>query len=129
MCWRQLMSSSRSSAAIAGLIASVFVAVALLAQTQKVDFEKDEVGKAPAGFSFALTGQGRPGVWVVKKEDQAHGNVLVQTDADKTDYRFPLAVYNDFSEKDVTLTVQFKPVSGRGDQGAGLIWRYQDQNN
>jgi len=123
------MSSSGSSAAIGGLIAPVCVAVALLAQTQKVDFEKDEVGKAPAGFSFALTGQGRPGVWVVKKEDQAHGNVLVQTDADKTDYRFPLAVYNDFSAKDVTLTVQFKPISGRGDQGAGLVWRYQDQNN
>jgi hypothetical protein len=25
--------------------------------------------------------------------------------------------------------VQFKPVSGKGDQGAGLVWRYQDANN
>src|SRR6266536_3242094 len=99
------------------------VVAALFAQAQKLDFEKDEVGKVPKGFSFALTGQGRPGVWLVKKDDEAHGNVLVQTDADKTDYRFPLAVYDGFSGKDVTLTVSFKPISGRGDQGAVLIWR------
>ena len=106
------------------------VAVAVvLAQSMKMDFEKDEVGKAPKGFSFALTGQGKPGVWVIRKDDQVHGNVLAQTDADKTDYRFPVAVYNDFTAKDVDLGVQFKPISGRVDQGAGLVWRYRDQNN
>ena len=104
------------------------VAVAL-AQTAKVDFEQDAVGKAPGGFSFALTGQGKPGVWVVRKDDQAHGNVLVQTDADRTDYRFPVAVYDALTAKDVDLSVQFKPLSGKGDQGAGLVWRYRDQNN
>jgi hypothetical protein len=111
------------------LTAGCCAVATLAAQVQKLDFEKDEAGKAPKGFSFALTGQGRPGVWLVKKDDEAHGNVLAQTDADKTDYRFPLAVYDGFSNKDVTLTVSFKPLSGRGDQGAGLIWRYQDQNN
>jgi 3-keto-disaccharide hydrolase len=111
------------------LTASCGIVAAVFAQGQKMDFEKDEVGKPPKGFSFALTGQGRPGVWVVKTDDQSHGNVLVQTDADKTDYRFPLAVYDGLSAKDVTLTVSFKPISGRGDQGAGLIWRYQDANN
>jgi hypothetical protein len=25
--------------------------------------------------------------------------------------------------------VRFKPVSGRGDQAAGLVWRYKDRNN
>ena len=104
------------------------VAVAL-AQTAKLDFEQDAGGKAPGGFSFALTGQGKPGVWVVRKDDQAHGNVLVQTDADRTDYRFPVAVYDAFTAKDVDLSVQFKPLSGKGDQGAGLVWRYRDQNN
>ncbi len=101
----------------------------VLAQGVKVDFEKDEAGKAPSGFSFALTGQGKPGVWIVRKDDQAHGNVLVQTDADRTDYRFPVAVYNDVTAKDVDLSVQFKAISGKGDQGAGLVWRYRDPNN
>ena len=55
--------------------------------------------------------------------------MLVQTDADPTDYRFPVAVYDDFTAKDVDLSVQFKALSGRGDQGAGIVWRYRDQNN
>jgi hypothetical protein len=102
---------------------------ALTAQTVKLDFEKDAIGKAPLGFSFALTGLGKPGVWIVQKDDSAHGNVLVQTDADRTDYRFPVAVYNDFTATDVDLSVEFKAISGKGDQGAGVVWRYRDQNN
>src|SRR6516225_3607960 len=105
------------------------IGVTLVAQATKIDFEHDESGKPPKGFSFALTGQGKPGVWIVRKDDAAHGNVLAQTDADTTDYRFPVAVYDNFTAKDVDLAVQFKPVSGKGDQGAGLVWRYRDQNN
>jgi hypothetical protein len=105
------------------------IGVTLAAQATKIDFEQDVVGQTPKGFSFALTGQGKPGVWVVKKDDATHGNVLAQTDGDTTDYRFPVAIYNDTTAKDVDLSVQFKPVAGRGDQGAGLIWRYRDQNN
>jgi hypothetical protein len=104
-------------------------AVLAVGQTSKVDFEKDGVGQSPKGFSFALTGQGKPGVWIVKKDDQVHGNVLVQTDADTTDYRFPVAVYDDLSAKDIDLSVLFKTLSGKGDQGAGLVWRYRDENN
>jgi DNA-binding beta-propeller fold protein YncE len=106
--------------------ASVTIA---LGQSATLDFEKDEIGKSPTGFAFALTGQGKPGVWIVKKDDQAHGKVLVQTDADTTDYRFPVAVYDRFSAKDVDVSVRFKALSGRGDQGAGIVWRYRDQNN
>jgi hypothetical protein len=101
----------------------------LLAQSTTIKFDQDEAGKPPQGFSFALTGQGKPGVWVVRKDDATHGSVLVQTDADPTDYRFPVAAYNDFSGTDVNLSVQFKALSGKGDQGAGLVWRYRDQNN
>lgn len=110
------------------LVASLSVTV-LVAQSSRIDFEGDEVGKAPKEFSFALTGQGTPGVWIVKKDDLTHGNVLVQTDGDTTDYRFPVAVYNDFAGTDVTLSVAFKAISGKGDQGAGLVWRYRDANN
>ncbi len=116
------------TAARAVILIALAVAVAF-AQSMKLDFEKDAVGKAPSGFSFALTGQGKAGVWIVRKDDQAHGNVLVQTDADTTDYRFPVAVYDSVTARDVDLSVQFKALSGKGDQGAGLVWRYRDQNN
>lgn len=111
---------------------AVFVclySIAVSGQSQTMKFAEDEAGKPPKQFSFALTGQGKAGVWVIRKDDAAHGNVLVQTDADTTDYRFPLAIYNDFTGVDVTLSVAFKPLSGKGDQGAGLVWRYRDQNN
>jgi hypothetical protein len=96
-----------------------------------IDFESDRSGQPPAAFTFALTGSGKPGVWIVKKDEtsQDRGNILAQTDPDRTSYRFPLAVYNDITAKDVDLSVRFRPVSGRGDQGAGLVWRYQDANN
>jgi len=57
------------------------------------------------------------------------GNVLAQTDADPTDYRFPLCIYDGLTAKDVDVSVRFKPVSGRGDQGAGIVWRYRDKDN
>lgn len=103
--------------------------VVLAAQGANVTFDNDDPGNPPTGFSFVLTGQGKPGVWLVRKDDAAHGNVLVQTDGDTTDYRFPVAVYNDFTGRDVDLSVQFKALSGKGDQGAGLVWRYRDPNN
>jgi hypothetical protein len=96
-----------------------------------IDFESDKVGQAPAMFLFGLTGSGRPGAWVVKKDEAAadRGNVLAQTDADRTSYRFPVAVFNDVTTKDVDISVRFRPVSGGVDQAAGLVWRYQDANN
>lgn len=118
--------------AVAALTASLslmFMGIAH-AQSRVFNFEKDQPEKPPAGFTLGHTGQGRPGVWVVKKDEGSkQGNVLAQTDADRTSYRFPLAVVNDVTAKDVDLSVRFKPISGRVDQGAGLIWRYKDDNN
>ena len=55
--------------------------------------------------------------------------MLLQSSADKTDYRFPVAVLKDESLRDVTLSVRARPLSGEVDQGFGLVWRYRDSNN
>src|SRR5512141_2587481 len=95
-----------------------------------INFESDTVGVAPSGFEFARTGGGAEGKWVVRDDgDRGSNRVLVQESADKTDYRFPLAVVKDGSYKDVTLGVRAKPLSGEVDQGFGLVWRYQDAND
>jgi len=101
------------------------------AQTTTIDFSNEKVGEAPSGFSTALTGRGRPGKWVVMKDPASpnQGNVLAQTDGNRTDYRFPVCVYDGLTAKDVDITVKFKPVSGKGDQGAGIVWRYQNKDN
>ncbi len=95
-----------------------------------INFESDAVGSAPSGFEFVRTGGGADGKWLVRDDKEKPGNhVLVQESADKTDYRFPLAVVKDGTYKDVTLSVRAKPLSGELDQGFGLVWRYQDANN
>lgn len=110
---------------------SVFLILASTLLGQVIGFDWDEEGKAPKGFIFGLTGKGKPGAWVVKKDSTAPSapNVLAQTDADPVSYRFPLCVYEAFTAKDVDLSVKYKPVSGQEDQAAGIVWRYQDQDN
>jgi hypothetical protein len=104
-----------------------------LAQTGKRvwNFDQDAVGKMPPGFASALTGQGQTGQWAVTKDDSAPSppNVLAQTSADPTDYRFPLAIADDTSYKDLALSVKFKTISGKVDQGAGLVFRLKDKDN
>jgi len=93
-------------------------------------FDGDAVGAAPAGFEFARTGGGAEGRWVVEADKEKPANhVLTQSSADPTDNRFPLAVVKDGTYKDVTLSVRARPISGKVDQGFGLVWRYRDASN
>lgn len=55
--------------------------------------------------------------------------MLAQVDADPVSYRFPLCVYEGFIGKDVDVSVRYKPLSGKEDQAAGIVWRYQDPDN
>jgi hypothetical protein len=91
-------------------------------------FDADMPAKPPAGFSFGRTGQGRAGQWVVRTETDAPSapNVLAQIDADPTDYRFPVAVADGPSPRDLELSVKCKQLSGRVDQGCGLVLRFRD---
>ncbi len=112
-----------------GFCALVILSVPVFGQI--VNFDKDQPGRAPAGFSFWLTGKGKPGVWTVQKDPTAPSqpNLLAQTDADPVSYRFPVCVYDGFTATDVDVSVRYKPVSGKEDQAAGIVWRYRDQNN
>src|SRR5437870_12901570 len=95
------------------------------------NFDRDTTGKIAAGFTSALTGRGTIGQWVVTSDPSAPSppNVLAQTTKDTTDYRFPLAIAEDTSYRDLVLSVKFKTISGRVDQGAGLIFRLKDKDN
>jgi hypothetical protein len=48
---------------------------------------------------------------------------IAQTSKDTTDYRFPLAVYQPVSAKNVDVVVRFKPVGGSVDQAGGVAVR------
>lgn len=95
------------------------------------DFEADKVGESPVGFSFARTGSGRIGRWIVQEEKSAPSgtHVLAQVDADATDYRFPIAAADEPVLRDLKLSVGCKMIAGQVDQAAGLVFRYRDENN
>jgi len=81
-------------------------------------------GEAPPGFAFGRTGQGEPGEWrVVADPTPAGGKATAQTSKDKTDHRFPLAVYQPVSTKNVEVTLRFRPVAGTIDQAGGIAVR------
>jgi hypothetical protein len=95
------------------------------------NFDGDAVGKLPAKFHDALTGQGAKAQWVVKADSSAPSqpNVLAQLSTDKTDYRFPLAIADEGSFQDLDVGVKFKAISGEVDRAAGLVFRLKDANN
>jgi hypothetical protein len=82
-------------------------------------------------MSFARTGSGAAGRWVVRPELGATSppNALVQVDADRTDDRFPVAVADAPVIRDGSVSVRCKPISGKVDQACGLVVRYQSEND
>ena len=102
--------------------------IVLQAASHEVDFSDDAVGQSPKGFEFGHTAKaGAPGKWIVQAEGT--NKYLAQVDADNTRSRFPVAVVRDLTAADVDVSVRVKPVSGRVDQAAGLVWRFQNEDN
>ena len=60
---------------------------------------------------------------VVNEDTASHGIAIAQMSRDRTDYRFPLAIYQSASLKNGAVTVHFMPVSGRVDQAGGIAVR------
>ncbi len=106
----------------------VFAAVALHAET--INFDNSKAGALPPGWSSAMTHQGGAPRWEVLQDSTAPSkpNVLAQLSNDATSGRFPMAICDSSNLKDGEVSVKFKPVSGKGDQAAGVVWRYRDPN-
>jgi len=98
---------------------------------EATDFEDSEVGAFPAGWMSSMTHKGGDPLWQIARDQSspAGEKVLAQLSTDRTRDRFPLAIYSSTEVVDGSITVRFKPVSGRVDQAAGIVWRYRDENN
>lgn len=121
------------AAAVMATVLPAFVAGASQEQggTVRIDFEAAATGAPPPSFTAALTGKGGPVEWVVLEDQSAPAGpkVLAETSRDQTSDRFPLAILDRFTAKNVDISVRFKPVAGRVDQAAGLMVRVRDANN
>jgi len=88
------------------------------------DFDLEKAGQVPQGWTAA------GGTWKVAADPTApsKGQVISQTAASpSTDYNVVLA--GDSKLKDVDITLKLRPMSGRGDQGGGPMWRATDARN
>jgi hypothetical protein len=111
------------------IICSLLGVLPMFAET--ISFDSGKPGSLPSGWTSAMTHTGGAPKWELLKDSTAptQPNVLAQTSSDRTSGRFPLAVYEKANIRDGELTVKFKAISGKGDQAAGLIWRYRDPDN
>ena len=92
------------------------------------NFEQDVIGQTPKGFTSYATGSGPAGKWLVQEMADAPSGkrVVVQTDADDTDNRYPVLIADKEEYDDVDVSVKGKAISGKGDQGIGLVFRFRD---
>ena len=89
--------------------------------TTQIDLSGMKPGLAPEDFAFSRTGSGDVGEWrVVDDPTESNRRVIAQTSKDSTHYRFPLAVYQRVSVKNVDVKMRFKPVDGKVDQAGGM---------
>jgi hypothetical protein len=90
-------------------------------QTTAWQFDADPAGGLPPGAAAFS------GTWAVRAEADAPSppNALCQTGTAE----FPALTLSDAVYADVVVATRFKPISGRSDQAAGIIFRVQDQDN
>jgi hypothetical protein len=94
-------------------------------------FSKDDAGKVPTGWKAEKTGKGEASMWKVTEDETApskSGYVLAQK-AESPRGVFNICIAEDTKYKDVELSVSFKAIAGKLDQGGGFVWRYKDNNN
>ncbi len=124
---------ARGAAAVAAIgLAAALQSIAAPAQSAatRIDIAAMPPGVAPPGFDFARTGSGAAAEWrVVADPGAAAQKVIAQISKDTTDYRFPLAVYQPISAKNVDVVVRFKPVAGTVDQAGGIAIRLTTPND
>jgi hypothetical protein len=106
------------------------------------DFSKGALNEQPAGCLSPVAGEVKPGKWIVV-EDEVPSSlgtitanatvpkkaVLAQISREPKEEHYPLLIYTNEVFGDFTFTTRFKTVSGILERMAGIVFRYQDENN
>src|SRR5436305_9457615 len=93
---------------------------------ETITFDQDAIGSPPNGWMAGVTGRGAF-KWAIEADPTAPSppNVLKQSGAGT----FPWCVKNGTALTDGVVEVKFKPISGKEDQAAGIVWRWKDGDN
>ena len=105
---------------------------ALAGESLTLDFENSAPGKVPAGITIAETaGTGHTATWeVIEAKGAPSGkHAFGITNNENYGHTFNLALVKGSSFGDVDVSVKVKAVSGKEDQGGGVVWRAADADN
>ena len=91
------------------------------------NFENYDLNTNPQDWQTDLTGKGKICEWKILNDN--NNKILAQTSNEKQSYRFNLITNKNLYYKNLQISVRFKGISGKKDQGGGPVWRYIDKNN
>ncbi len=97
-----------------------------VANADTISFDDAPAGQPPPGWTAGVTGKGSPH-WSVEADESAVSAPHVLKQTGKGTY--PWCVLNEVAPADGLVEVRFKPVAGKEDQAAGIVWRFQDADN
>jgi hypothetical protein len=114
-----------------GLAMVLLLSALAFGKAQTIGFNNTPVGGFPEGWDAYMTHSGGAPRWQVIQDAATPGKprALAQLSDDATRSRFPLAIFREASIQNGTISVSFKAISGKIDQGAGLVWRFVDVDN
>ncbi len=110
-----------------------FASYACSEQESTLNFEKDDIGKAPAAWNIEATNaRGKIATWkvIVDFHDSKKTKVLGMTGANNNfGGTFNICWTDSIQFENGEIEVSFKALKGVVDQGGGPIWRVQDADN
>ncbi len=95
-------------------------------QIKTIHFDQGQAGALPQDWIAGATGRGSPH-WELVEDQTAPSKPLALKQSGAG--AFPWCIYRGARFGDGFVEVKFKPLSGKVDQAAGLIWRGKDANN
>ena len=103
-----------------------------LSNTQQWNFDSATPGSLPGAFVVGTLLDGRPaGEWKILITDRAESGaqVLAQLSSKGTDQAHKLLLVEETNSANIRLSVSYLAVSGKADQGGGLVWHASDDRN
>jgi hypothetical protein len=131
MAQRSRIISAKIVSLIGALALAVCTSISTIAgyEEVKVDLRSNGVAVALADFDFWQTEDGGPGRLAVVRDRSAVAEVAIeQFSDDRTEGRYPLAIYMPVSLKNVAVSARIKLIEGTM-QTAGLAFRLATLGN
>ncbi len=116
------------------VVAFLICSLPLAAQAQNpvLPLEQTEIGQIPEGWKIAGDGDAAS-VWEVVRDGDSKALAMVsQSDAGLFGMfggDFNVITNQTVTYKNAKISVRFKAISGNTDQGGGIMWRVQDDQN